>query len=151
MITIDYDDASDIDKTVAAAKEADVVIVFGSAHSGEGHDRDNLTLGGNIDDVIPAVASAAPNKTAVVMTVPGSILTPWYAVAIASVHVDVHFCILTALGPCLHAGEIQCLQFYLTDFLANKSVLQLRTLFLEKSHRKPSCPSHSRTRKMSKE
>lgn len=46
------------------------------AHSGEGHDRVSLSLGGNIDDLIPAIASANKN-TVVVLTVPGPILTPW--------------------------------------------------------------------------
>lgn len=36
-----------------AAKAADVSIIFGSAHTGEGHDLLNLLLSANIDTVIP--------------------------------------------------------------------------------------------------
>ena len=63
-------------QAAAAAKAADLAIVFGSAHTGEGHDRDNLNLEGNIDEVIPAVA-AAQKRTIVVLSTPGSILTSW--------------------------------------------------------------------------
>ena len=61
---------------LAAAKDADIAIVFGSAKSGEGHDRANLSLDGNSDDVIAAVSRVQKNAI-VVMTVPGSVLTPW--------------------------------------------------------------------------
>jgi beta-glucosidase len=63
-------------KVAEAAKAADVAIVFGSAHTGEGSDRKSLNLEGNIDDIIPAIA-AVQQKTIVVMSVPGSILTDW--------------------------------------------------------------------------
>eukprot|EP00756_Hemistasia_phaeocysticola_P001761 Hpha_TRINITY_DN11228_c0_g1::TRINITY_DN11228_c0_g1_i1::g.167526::m.167526/K05349/bglX; beta-glucosidase len=75
-LDITYEKGSTVDAAVAAAKAADLAIVFGSAHSGEGSDRKDLSLGGNIDSVIPAVA-AAQSSTIVVMTVPGPILTPW--------------------------------------------------------------------------
>ena len=115
LLDIAYEEGKTTDAAVAAAKKADIVIIFGSAHSGEGvamhapgdcfdellahsvsvrpgsggsdltfvaaasgHDRANLSLGGNIDDLIEPVAAAAPpNKTIVVVTAPGSILTPW--------------------------------------------------------------------------
>lgn len=51
-----YNDGTDVASAVAAAKAADVAIVFGSAHSGEGHDRDSLNLEDNIDALIPQVA-----------------------------------------------------------------------------------------------
>jgi len=75
-IEVTYEEGTDVTKAVASAKAADVAIVFGSAHSGEGHDRTSLSLSANIDDVIPAVAAANKN-TVVVLTVPGPILTPW--------------------------------------------------------------------------
>eukprot|EP00051_Salpingoeca_urceolata_P005714 m.76313 g.76313 ORF g.76313 m.76313 type:complete len:680 (+) comp14507_c2_seq1:2997-5036(+) len=75
-IDVTYEEGKVVAAAVAAAKAADVAIVFGSAHSSEGHDRDDLYLGGNIDDVIAAVA-AVQKKTVVVMSVPGSILTDW--------------------------------------------------------------------------
>merc|ERR1711981_863371 len=75
-VKVTCDDGSDIAAAASAAKGADVAIVFGSAHTGEGHDRKDLNLEGNIDTVIPAVAKAQP-KTVVVLSVPGSILTDW--------------------------------------------------------------------------
>lgn len=71
-----YDEGKTIESAVAAAKSADVAIVFGSAQAGEGHDRQTLSLGHNTDEIIPSVA-AAQSQTLVVMSVPGSILTPW--------------------------------------------------------------------------
>ena len=68
---------------VAAAAAADVAIVFGSAHSHEGADRDNLlfeapTVAGApaLEEIITAVGKAQP-KTVVVAAVPGQILTDW--------------------------------------------------------------------------
>eukprot|EP00039_Didymoeca_costata_P023113 m.6009 g.6009 ORF g.6009 m.6009 type:complete len:673 (+) comp3461_c0_seq1:13-2031(+) len=75
-IQVTYNDGSDNSSAAAAAKAADVAIVFGHASSGEGHDRSDLNLEDGIDGVIPAVAAAQKN-TVVVMAVPGSILTPW--------------------------------------------------------------------------
>lgn len=71
-----YEAADTVDAAVAAAKAADIAIVFGFAKSGEGHDRSSLNLEGNIDQVIPAVGAAQKN-TVVVLTVPGNILTDW--------------------------------------------------------------------------
>ena len=71
-----YVDGKSIDAAANAAKNADIAIVFGSAPTGEGKDRQNLSLGGNIDSVIPAVAASQPN-TIVVITTGGSVLTPW--------------------------------------------------------------------------
>lgn len=75
-LQVTYTSGVDMNAAVAAAQAADVAIVFGSAHSGEGHDRANLSLAGNTDELIPRVAAVQKN-TVVVMTVPGSILTPW--------------------------------------------------------------------------
>jgi beta-glucosidase len=71
-----YIDGKSIDDAINAAKKADLVFIFGSAPTGEGKDRVNLNLGGNIDDVIPAVAGVQ-KSTIVVLTTGGSILTPW--------------------------------------------------------------------------
>jgi beta-glucosidase len=73
---VTYVDGKDTAAAVAAAKAADVAIVFGSAHTGEGHDRTSLNLEGNVDEIIPLIG-AAQSKTIVVMSVPGSILTDW--------------------------------------------------------------------------
>ena len=75
-LDVTYNDGSDAGAAAAAAKAADVAIVFGYATSGEGSDRKDLSLEDNIDALVPAVAAANP-RTAVVMSVPGPILTPW--------------------------------------------------------------------------
>jgi len=75
-LDVEYDSANDTTTAVEKAKKADVVIIFGSAHSGEGHDRDSLNLSGNIDDLIPKVGAVQP-KTVVMVTTPGSLLTDW--------------------------------------------------------------------------
>ena len=68
-VDVHYEPGNTTEAAAAAARAADVVVVFGSAHSGEGSDRKDLRLGGNIDDVIAAVALVASNKTVVVMSV----------------------------------------------------------------------------------
>ena len=79
-----YDPANSTASAAAAAASADVAIVFGSAHSGEGHDRTDLLFsrpsgagrGPPVEDVILAVAKAQ-KKTVVVAACPGQILTDW--------------------------------------------------------------------------
>ena len=75
-VEVAYEPGNTTEAAAAAARAADVAIVFGSAHSGEGSDRADLRLAGNVDDLIPAVA-AANAHTVVVLSVPGSILTDW--------------------------------------------------------------------------
>ena len=72
-------DGKDADAAVKAATAADIAIIFGSAHTGEGHDRKTLNLDSStadIDALIPKIC-AAQKKCVVVMSVPGSILTDW--------------------------------------------------------------------------
>ena len=75
-ISVVYEEGATAAAAAAAAAAADVAIVFGHAASGEGSDRRNLTLSGNIDAIIPAVAAAQKN-TIVYLAVPGSIRTDW--------------------------------------------------------------------------
>ena len=75
-ITVTYEEGKTAAAAAAAAAAADVAIVFGHAHSGEGSDRANLLLDGNIDTIIPAV-TAAQAKTIVYLAVPGAIRTDW--------------------------------------------------------------------------
>lgn len=71
----------DLDAARAAAADASVAIVFAAATAGENYltvegnagDRNNLTLWGNGDALIAAVASANPN-TIVVLHTPGPVL-----------------------------------------------------------------------------
>lgn len=66
----DYQHAASIAATV------DVAIVFGNADSGEGIDRNNLSLWYNADALINAVADANPNTIAVIHSA-GPVLMPW--------------------------------------------------------------------------
>ena len=77
-ISVTYNEGKTAAEAAAAAAAADVAIVFGHAESGEGSDRVDLTLKGNIDAIIPTVAAAQP-RTIVYLAVPGSIRTDWRA------------------------------------------------------------------------
>ena len=82
--------ADGTDGTLAAslAKEADAVLVVASSFAKEGSDRDDLTLNAfttetcgvvpkGQDELITNVASAAPGKVIVALSLPGAVLTPW--------------------------------------------------------------------------
>ena len=58
------------------AGACDVAIVFASQAQGEGMDRASLTLPGDQDSLISAVAAANP-RTAVVLNTSGPVLMPW--------------------------------------------------------------------------
>jgi beta-glucosidase len=80
-VKVDYLDGSDADAAAAAAKTADVVIVFAADYDTEGIDRRCLTLecppwNGDQDALIEKVAAAA-KKTIVVLETGGPVLTPW--------------------------------------------------------------------------
>lgn len=75
-LEVSYESGDDLDKAKATAQAADVAFVFGSAHTGEGHDRPSLNLEGQIDAIIPEIG-AVQSKTVAVISVPGSILTDW--------------------------------------------------------------------------
>ena len=67
---------SGIPAAVAAAREADVSIVFANDAQGEGMDRTTLSLPGDQNQLIEAVA-AASRKTIVVLNTGGPVLMPW--------------------------------------------------------------------------
>jgi len=73
---ISYSRTSPVADAVTAAENADVAIVCTATVSSEGFDRMNLNLPFYEDDLIQAVA-AAQNKTVVVVSAPGAVLTPW--------------------------------------------------------------------------
>jgi beta-glucosidase len=74
--SITYLDGKDIAAAAAAAKAADVAVVFAGTTSSEGYDRQNLNLDDNLDALISAVAAAQSNTVAV-LSVPGAIIMPW--------------------------------------------------------------------------
>jgi beta-glucosidase len=67
---------SGIPAAVAAARRADVAIVFANDAQGEGMDRAALSLPGDQDQLIEAVASAS-RHTIVVLNTGGPVLMPW--------------------------------------------------------------------------
>jgi len=67
---------SGIPAAVAAARQADVAIVFANDAQGEGMDRTTLSLPGDQDQLIEAVADAN-RHTIVVLNTGGPVLMPW--------------------------------------------------------------------------
>ncbi|MFD8008184.1 beta-glucosidase [Streptomyces mirabilis] len=65
-----------IPAAVATAKKADVAVVFVNNYTGEAFDRDDLSLPGDQNQLIEAVAAANPN-TVVVLNTSGPMLMPW--------------------------------------------------------------------------
>lgn len=71
-----YNDGQDFDAAAAAARGADVAIVFATQWQIEGHDRETLALPNNQDQLIAAVAAANPH-TIVVLETGGPVTMPW--------------------------------------------------------------------------
>ena len=69
-------DGSDLNAAAAAARNANVAIVFVQTNESEGDDRPDLELPDNQDALISAVA-AANRKTIVVLNTGGPVLMPW--------------------------------------------------------------------------
>jgi beta-glucosidase len=67
---------SGIPAAVAAARRADVAIVFANDAQGEGMDRDTLSLPGDQNQLIDAVGHAN-RRTVVVLNTGGPVLMPW--------------------------------------------------------------------------
>ena len=67
-----------IEQAVAAARGADVAVVFAGHIVGEGMDRSRLALPGAQDELIAAVAAVNP-RTVVVLTTGGAVAMPWLA------------------------------------------------------------------------
>jgi beta-glucosidase len=75
-VDVSYANSGSISNAVNIAKNANVAIVFVACDSSEGSDRPNLSLPGNQDALVEAVAQAQPN-TIVVIHSPGAVLMPW--------------------------------------------------------------------------
>jgi beta-glucosidase len=69
-------DAAPVQAAVAAARAAEVAVVFVNDVTGEGMDRSGLGLPGDQDALIEAVAAANP-RTVVVLHTSGPVLMPW--------------------------------------------------------------------------
>lgn len=73
-VQVRYDPGEDNERAAAAAKGADVAIVFASDTATEGVDKANLST--DDDDLVEAVAAVNPN-TVVLLETAGPVLTPW--------------------------------------------------------------------------
>jgi beta-glucosidase len=86
---VSYNEGVDPQSAAAAAKSADVAIVFAYVWESEGMDLPDLSLTGNQNDVVAAVAAANPRTIVVLETgspvtmpwvdAPAAILEAWYA------------------------------------------------------------------------
>ncbi len=65
-----------ITDAVALARKSDVAVVFAADNYGEGADRTTLSLPGDLDALITAVAAANPH-TVVVLNTSGAVSMPW--------------------------------------------------------------------------
>lgn len=73
---ISYDDGADLRRAAAAARGADLVVVFAVQPTTESSDVTTLSLPNNQDDLIAAIA-AANARTAVVLETGGAVFMPW--------------------------------------------------------------------------
>ena len=73
---VTFNDGRYVASAVAAAKAADVVIVFGNQWMGEGEDAPDLSLPEGQDALIAAVTAANPNSIVVLQT-GGPVTMPW--------------------------------------------------------------------------
>lgn len=73
---VTFDDGRYLASAVAAAKAADLVIVFGNQWMGEGEDAPDLSLPDGQDALIAAVTAANPNSIVVLQT-GGPVAMPW--------------------------------------------------------------------------
>jgi beta-glucosidase len=73
---VTFDDGSDVKRVAAAARDADLVLVFAEQFTQEGQDVPTLSLPDGQDGLIDAVASANP-RTVVILETGGPVLMPW--------------------------------------------------------------------------
>jgi beta-glucosidase len=74
--SVSYSDGYDLAQAVAAAKSADAAVVMVGDTESEGHDQPSLSLSGNQDQLVEAVAAANP-RTIVVVKSGNPVLMPW--------------------------------------------------------------------------
>jgi beta-glucosidase len=75
-VTVTYNDGSDTTAAAAAAKAADVAVVMVGDTESEGADQPSLSLSGDQDALVTAVAAANPH-TVVVVKSGNPVLMPW--------------------------------------------------------------------------
>jgi beta-glucosidase len=75
-VIVSYNDGSDPAAAAKAAASADVALVMVGNKDREGRDRANLSLPGDQDQLVDAVAAANP-RTVVILKTGGPVLMPW--------------------------------------------------------------------------
>jgi beta-glucosidase len=75
-VEVSYNDGADPAAAAALAAKSDVALVMVGNKDREGRDRPNLSLEGNQDQLVSAVAAANPH-TVVVLKTGGPVLMPW--------------------------------------------------------------------------
>jgi beta-glucosidase len=75
-VTVTYDDGSDPTRAAGVAAAADLAVVMVGDNEAEGRDRPNLSLSGNQDQLVAAIA-AANRRTVVVLKSGAPVLMPW--------------------------------------------------------------------------
>ena len=75
-VTVTYNDGADPAAAATLASSSDLAIIMAGSRDSEGHDRPNLSLPGNQDQLISSVAAANPH-TIVVLKTGGPVLMPW--------------------------------------------------------------------------
>jgi beta-glucosidase len=75
-VSVSYNDGADPTAAAAAARAADVAVLMVGDAEAEGTDRTTLSLPGNQDQLVAAVAAANP-RTVVVLKSGGAVLMPW--------------------------------------------------------------------------
>jgi beta-glucosidase len=73
---VEYNPGTDVDSAATLARSASVAIVFAVQHESEGRDLPDLSLPGNQNELIAAVAAANPH-TIVVLESGGAVTMPW--------------------------------------------------------------------------
>jgi beta-glucosidase len=100
-VEVVYSDGSDISAAVALAEGAAVVVVVPAVTSGEGSDRETLSMGEHQNALVTAIAQApavaARGSLVVAAVAPGAVLMPWAG--------DVRGAILMSWLPGQEAGS----------------------------------------------
>ena len=76
-VRVVYSDGSDLDDVTSLAEASDIVVVLVATTSGEGNDRETLSLGAEQDKLVWTASAANPSSTVVAVTTPGASLMPW--------------------------------------------------------------------------
>ncbi len=83
---VEYHDGADVKAAAALAKASEIAIVFVNEPTSEGRDMPTLSLSGNQNDLVSAVAAANP-RTVVVLETGGPAAMPWIDSVAAAIEI----------------------------------------------------------------